>query len=381
MTKRRLLVLSAPFGLGHIKAGEALCQSYSDDFNGEARQVDLLRYVSPHFSRWIEEIYSLMAKHTPLIYRLCYAMSDRPGSPGKKNELLFGLDKYSALIDEFKPDAIISTHFFPAAIVSHMYPHFPVPNGMVVTDYVTHHYLVNRYTDLYFVGHRDMIARLKQNHVDEFRIRVTGIPVRSIFEGDLNRADMRHALGLMTGTFTLLVMGGGNALGPLADIIKTLGKLKDRIQVITVTGQNIKLFNQLKELYSEMNMRGLVLGYVDNVHEYMAASDLLISKAGGLTITEAMATGLPMIIIQPAPGQEKGNTSFLEKTGTGIHVKHVGNLNLVVGDLIKDPSKLQQMKHLIRKTYISNAAHNILLEMNKLIEDKSKTLQSVRSSA
>ena len=381
MTKRRLLVLSAPFGLGHIKAGEALCQSYSDDFNGEARHVDLLRYVSPHFSRWIEEIYSLMAKHSLLIYRLCYEMSDRPGPPGKKSELLFGLDKYSALIDEFQPDAIISTHFFPAAIVSHMYPHFPIPNGMVVTDYVTHHYLVNRHTDLYFVGHCDMIDKLKLNHVDESRIRVTGIPVRSAFESDLNRTAMRRALGLMTGTFTLLVMGGGNAFGPLADIIKTLGKLKDKIHVITVTGQNTKLFDQLKELYSEMNISGLVLGYVDNVNEYMAASDLLISKAGGLTITEAMATGLPMIIIQPAPGQEDGNTFFLEKTGAGIHVKRVGDLDLVVGDLIKDPSKLQEMKHHIRKTFRSNAAHNILLEMNKLIEVRAITIRSVPLSA
>jgi processive 1,2-diacylglycerol beta-glucosyltransferase len=370
MIKPRLLVLSASIGAGHVKAGEGLCQAYTEEFNGEALHVDFLRYASPIFSHWIEEAYYLMTKHTPSVYKLLYQMADNRFSPAKKSEVLIGLRKYRDLVREFRPDAIISTHFFPAAIVSYMYPHFSIPNGAVLTDYVSHHIWVNPNTQLFFVAHEGMLDELKQLGVDEEKIRVTGIPIRPVFTQEFNRQELQKKMGLNPGKLTLLVMSGGNAVGPLAEIMKTLEPFKENLQIFVVTGHNQKSFMQLTELFQDLGINGEVLGYVENVHEYMAAADLLISKAGGLTVTEAITIGLPMAIIQPTPGQEDGNTAFLTQAGLGVYIKTIKELESFIVDLLANPAMIEQMRQNAFKLSKRHATHSILAEINKLIEEK-----------
>lgn len=370
MTKPRLLVLSASIGAGHVKAGEGLCQAYTESFNGEARHVDFLRYASPRFSRWVEEAYYIMTKHTPSVYKLLYQMANRPHSPVKRSEILIGLKKYRDLIREFRPHAIISTHFFPAAIVSYMYPHFEVPNGVVLTDYVSHHFWVNSNTNLFFVAHEGMVDELNQLGVDKSKVRVTGIPIRPAFTQKYNRLELEKKLGLNPNIPTLLVMSGGNAIGPLVEVLKTLGRFSEKIQIIAITGRNQKSFLQLKEVFREMKIDGQVLGFVDNIHEYMAAADLLISKAGGLTVTEAITIGLPMAIIQPTPGQEVGNTAFLIQAGSGVYLKSTKELEKFVGESLENPSIIEQMRQNVLKLSRLNATGAILTEIDKLIQEK-----------
>jgi processive 1,2-diacylglycerol beta-glucosyltransferase len=366
MSKPRLLILSASIGAGHKMAGEALSQAYEDYLGGEARHIDFLRFASPRFSRWVEEAYYAVTKHTPSIYKLLYRMADRPNSTVKRSELLIGLRKYHALIRDFRPDAIISTHFYPAAIVSHMYPHFPIPNGVVLTDYISHHIWVNPNTNLYFVAHEGMADELKLLEVAPSKIKVSGIPLRPAFIQEFNQPVLRREMGLDPNLFTLMVMSGGNAIGPLVEILKALGKLKEKFQAVFITGSNQKLFLQLQEALDEMNINGQVLGYVDNVHKYMAASDLLISKAGGLTVTEALASGLPMIIIQPTPGQEDGNTMFLLKSNAGRYLKNLDGLGQLVAELIQNPSLVEQMKQNALRYSRPDSTTVILGEMDQL---------------
>jgi processive 1,2-diacylglycerol beta-glucosyltransferase len=373
MRKPRLLVLSASIGAGHVKAGEALCQTYMEHFGGEARHVDFLRYASPRFSHWVEEAYYMMTKHTPSVYKLLYQMTDRSNSPTKKSEILIGLKKYRDLIREYRPHAIISTHFFPAAIVSYLYPHFAIPNGVVLTDYVSHHIWVNPNTNLFFVAHDGMAAELIQLGVEPSKIRVTGIPIRPVFDREFNRLELQSQLGLATNRLTLLLMSGGNAIGPLVEVLKALGRLNVKFQIIAITGRNQKLYNQLKDTMVELKLDGQVLGYVDNVNEYMAVADLLISKAGGLTVTEALTMGLPMAIIQPTPGQEDGNTLFLLKAGAGVYLKSVAELEPVVGELIHNPAKIEEMKRNALHYAKVNASGAIVTEINRLIQTKWKT--------
>jgi processive 1,2-diacylglycerol beta-glucosyltransferase len=366
MSKPRLLILSASIGAGHKKAGEALSQAYEERLGGEVRHIDFFRFASPRFSRWVEEAYYVVTKHTPSIYKLLYRMADRPNSRVKRSELLIGLRKYHALIRDFRPDAIISTHFFPAAIVSHMYPHFSIPNGVVLTDYISHHIWVNPNTNLYFVAHEGMVDELKQLEVAPSKIRVSGIPIRPAFTKEFDQHELRRKMGLDPNLFTLMVMSGGNAVGPLTEILKILGKLEEQFQVVFITGANRKLFLQLQEILGEMNINGQVLGYIDNVHEYMAASDLLISKAGGLTVTEALTIGLPMVIIQPTPGQEDGNTMFLLKSNAGRYLKNVDGLGQLVAELIKNPSLIGQMKQNALQYSRPDSTAVILSEMDQL---------------
>ena len=129
--KNRLLILSASIGAGHVKAAEALAKAYNEQFGGEAVHLDFFRYASPTISRWAEQAYYIMTKHTPGVYKLLYDIEDRPNSPTKKMEVHLGTKRYKDLIKEYRPDAIISTHFLPAAVVSHMYQRFPIPRGLV----------------------------------------------------------------------------------------------------------------------------------------------------------------------------------------------------------------------------------------------------------
>jgi processive 1,2-diacylglycerol beta-glucosyltransferase len=372
MRKTRLLVLSAAIGAGHIKAGEALCQAYTGHCGGEARHVDFLRYASPRFSRWVEEAYYMMTKHTPSVYKLLYQMADRPNSPTKKSEVLIGLRKYRNLVREYRPHAIVSTHFFPAAIVSYLYPHFAIPNGVVLTDYIPHHIWVNPNTNLFFVAHEGMMEELVQLGVAPEKIRVTGIPIRPLFSQPVERQELQHKLKLNPERLTLLLMSGGNAIGPLVEVLKALGRLKDAFQIIAITGRNQKLFHQLNETMGELKLSGQVLGYVENVHEYMAVADLLISKAGGLTVTEALTMGLPMAIIQPTPGQEDGNTLFLLKAGAGVYLKNVAELEPLVGELLRNPAKINLMKQNALRFARANAAGAVVTEIDRLIEEKWK---------
>jgi processive 1,2-diacylglycerol beta-glucosyltransferase len=165
-------------------------------------------------------------------------------------------------------------------------------------------------------------------------------------------------------------MSGGNAIGPMVDILKTLGRFGEKFQIIAIAGHNQKSYLQLNEVFQEMNIKGQVLGFVDNVQEYMATADLLISKAGGLTVTEAITIGLPMAIIQPTPGQEDGNTTFLTKAGSGVYLKNIKELEKFIFELLSNPSLIEQMRHNAMKLYRPNATRSILAEIDKLIQEK-----------
>jgi processive 1,2-diacylglycerol beta-glucosyltransferase len=368
--KNRLLILSTSIGAGHAKAGEALCEAYTANHGGEAFHIDFLRYTSPTFGPWVEQMYYTITKHTPSIYKLLYKLADHPKSPVKKSEVFIGLSKYKELIEEYHPDGIIATHFFPAAVMSYLYPRYPIPNGLVITDYGVHHIYINSHIDLLFAGYEAMYGELMELGIEESRIRVTGIPVRPHFTKVLNRDAIRKKLELDPDLPFILVMSGGNAIGPLVEVLEALSRLTESFQVIAIAGHNQKLYQELQQVLANIGLRGRILGFVDNVHEYMAAADLLISKAGGLTVTEAMAVSLPMLIIRPTPGQEEGNSMFLTKAGAALHLKNTDELEPVVGELLREPSKIAAMKQNAANIAKPNATEAILTEMDRLIEQR-----------
>ncbi len=367
---KKILILSASIGAGHVSAAEALCRTYQEQFQGEARHVDFLRFVSPALSKIVEQTYYLMTKRVPSLYRFIYEKGDRPRSLSKKLDGHIGASKYVELINEFQPDAIISTHFLPAAVVSYLFPELPIPNGVILTDYVSHRLWVYQYNQMFFVAHEGMKKELKELGVEASRIRVTGIPARPFFRENLDRVEVRKKLQIPLERPLILVMSGGNAIGPLAEILEALQPLRDRIQVVTITGKNKQLQSELQPTMNKLQMPGRVLGFVDNMHEWMAAADLLISKPGGLTVTEALISGLPLLIIRPTPGQEDGNTEFLTSSGSGIYLQNVDEVKSVVGELLDNPDKLLSMREKAKSLGKPNAAENILREMEALLMGK-----------
>ena len=365
---RRLLILSASIGAGHVKAGEALCKAYTERFGGEAFHMDFFHYSTPKFSRFVEHAYYLVTKHTPSVYRLLYNIEDRPNSPVKKMEVIIGLKKYRKMIAEFNPDAIISTHFLPAAVVSHMYRRFPIPNGVILTDYVSHPMWIYPNNQRFFVAHSRMVNQLTQLGVNRSKIRDTGIPVRPCFGQPFDRKKLQEKLHINPEIPVILLMSGGNAIGPLTQIMETLGGISEEFQVVAIAGRNKQIYQELESVAKSADLNAKVLGYTDNIHEWMAVADLLISKAGGLTVTEALTIGLPMLIIRPTPGQEDGNTEFLTQAGAGMHLKSVSALGEAVSDLLRNPSRISSMRIAAKNYARPDAAFQILSEMEKLVE-------------
>jgi len=366
--KNRLLILSASIGAGHVKAAEALAKAYNEQFGGEAVHLDFFRYASPTISRWAEQAYYIMTKHTPGVYKLLYDIEDRPNSPTKKMEVHLGTKRYKDLIKEYRPDAIISTHFLPAAVVSHMYQRFPIPNGVLLTDYISHPMWLYPNNQRFFVAHAGMAEELKRFGIEEDRIRVTGIPVRPCFAQKFDRRQLRAKLKLDPELVTILLMSGGNAIGPLVEVLSALSRIDKPYQIVVITGRNRKVFRELSRVRRAVGLRGRILGYVENVHEWMAISDLLISKAGGLTVTEALNSGLPMLIIRPTPGQEVGNTEFLQQAGACLPVKNVKELIGALDGLLNNPEQLRMMKESTLRLARPNATMDILTEMEALLE-------------
>lgn len=376
----RLLVLSASIGAGHAVAAEALCRTYEEKFGGEAYHLDFLRYTHPYLSRTMEQAYYLVTKHTPSIWKLIYNMGGIQNVPIKRLEKFIGLRKYRELIDEYRPDAIISTHFLPAAIVSYLYPDLPITNGVVLTDYVSHQLWVNPYTEVYFVAHPAMKTELEALGVEEAKIRVTGIPVRPCFQNTVKSqvpvSAFRAKLHIDRHSPMILIMCGGNAIGPLAEVLEELNKISAmNFQVIVITGRNRKSYRDLKQVLYNTDLKGQVRGIVRNIDEYMASADLLISKAGGLTVTEALVTGLPILVIRPTPGQEDGNTTYITQNGAGIYLKDIRELAPTVMNLLKHPETLTAMAQNAKSISRPEANELILAEIERNITRKREALK------
>jgi processive 1,2-diacylglycerol beta-glucosyltransferase len=374
----RLLVLSASIGAGHAMAAEALCRTYEEKFGGEAYHLDFLRYTHPYLSRSVEQAYYLVTKHTPSIWKLIYNMGDIQNAPIKRLEKYIGLRKYRKLIEVYRPDAIISTHFLPAAIVSYLYPELPIPNGVVLTDYVSHRLWVNPHNQVYFVAHPAMKEELMALGVEESRIRVTGIPIRPCFQhiekSQAQCATFRSRLHVDRRLPLILIMCGGNAIGPLAEVLEELNKISaNDFQVIVIAGRNRKSYRELKQVFYNTNLKGHVRGNVRSIHEYMASADLLISKAGGLTVTEALITGLPILVIRPTPGQEDGNTAYVTQRNAGIYLKDIKELAPIVASLLKHPEQLAAMSRHALSISRPEANDLILTEIERLISRNQAT--------
>ncbi len=369
----RLLILSASIGAGHAVAAEALCRTYEEKFGGESYHLDFLRYTHPYLSRSVEQAYYLVTKHTPSVWKLIYNMGDMQNAPIKRLEKYIGLRKYRAIVEEFRPDAIISTHFLPAAIVSYLYPDLPIPNGVVLTDYISHQLWINPHNQAFFVAHSAMKDELLALGVEESRIRVTGIPVRSCFQHTVKSQGLRAKLHIDRQLPLILIMCGGNAIGPLAEILEELDKIPVKnFQVIVITGRNRKSYRELKQVLYNTNLKGQVRGNVRSIQEYMAAADLLISKAGGLTVTEALILGLPILVVRPTPGQEVGNTVYITGKGAGIYLKDIKELASTVTGLLQHPEQLAAMSQNAKRISRPDANEAILTEIEQLI-NKSKT--------
>jgi processive 1,2-diacylglycerol beta-glucosyltransferase len=260
-----------------------------------------------------------MVKTVPSLYGFLYDRVERAREAGSFRKLVSRLGAHSlhALIEELQPSCVVCTHAFPCGIMSQykrtIDPRLPVVG--VVTDYVVHPFWIYRNIDAYAVATEEMRNALRARSVPDDRIRITGIPVDPRFALASSKREALRELGLdpEERRKLVLVMAGGLGIGPLEMMLRALCRVRRPIAAAVLVGRNARREERLRAWSSGLPYPVQVRGFENNVFDYMHAADVLLTKPGGLTISEALAARLPMVLVKPLGGQEQRNTRYLVK--------------------------------------------------------------------
>lgn len=371
MTGKTILILSTSFGAGHVRAAEALRDACRElDPEGRVEIIDFLRTFNKHLSRVAEETYYALTKHTPRVYKFFYELESGPAARLKGVESRLGGGMLLRIIEEIKPDCIVSTHFLPAGVMDRLGERVQRPQGVVLTDYESHPLWLYPHADAYFIAHQGMRRELVSSGVEPSKIHVTGIPIKAEFSAGRDREALRHRLLARTDLPLVLVSSGGRGIGPLMEVLEALDQAEVPLQAAVVAGRNPVLARRLQEFSRGLRVPTQILGFVNNIHEWMSIAEVMIGKAGGLSVSEAIAAGLPMVIVQPTPGQEEGNTNYLTWQGAAIHVAELENLGPALNLLFQAPERLSDMRRAARRIARPNAARDVIQTMLRLVDER-----------
>jgi processive 1,2-diacylglycerol beta-glucosyltransferase len=359
--ERVVLFLSASVGEGHTAAAHAVCAALrEEDAQTRCEVVDSYRYASEVFHKVASNGYVGIVKILPQLYRFVYDQAERATKVSAFKKWLY---RYTAtnlrqLVGSMRPDVIVCTHAFPCGVMAEYKREFPdaPPVVGIVTDFVVHPFWIHRNIDGYAVATSAMRQVLIARGVPEARVAVTGIPVDQRFGRNIAKREVRRRLGIDPDGTTLLLMGGGLGIGPLEKSLVGLDQLQRDFQAVVVVGKNPALQRRLTEAARKLRHPVTVVGFVPNVFDYMRAADILVSKPGGLTSSESLAAGLPLVMLKPLPGQEERNTRYLEESGVGICVHTSKELVQALDRLLGDAASLEQMRTAARRLARPDAA-------------------------
>ena len=376
MTKLRVLIFSATFGAGHVRAAEAIFEAIrAKEPSAEITHLDFGEFLNKTFNTVIKSTYIELIKHTPKLWGKFYYRTSKISPHSVFQRFLNGLGRRGLLeyINSLQPDLIICTYPTVAGILAQLRlkQALDIPLVTVVTDYEIHSQWVHLGVDQYIVGCQEVCNGLESMGIEKSRIKVTGIPVSPKFEVSIDRHMIFRKFGLDKERLTLLVMGGAyGILGGAKWVSKIIAESGAPVQAIIVCGQDEKLFKSLDTIISEARNPILRLGYVRNVEELMTAADLIITKAGGLTVSEALTKRLPMVIFRPIPGQEEANAIFVEKIGAGLVADTGEELERILRTLISQPQGLTNMRLAAEKAVPGRSAERAVQHILKLVKGR-----------
>lgn len=366
--RKKVLIVYATAGIGHKKASMAVKKAY-DEMNlqdAEVTLIDALDYTNDFFKWSYLQVYLLMVNKLPTFWGLAYYLTDNPfvdlfvSALRRINNWANSRRLVNFILDT-RPDVIISTHFFASEVIADLKKKCVIHSKLVtvVTDYRLHAWWIAEGTDYYIVASEDAKKELEARKVDPSIIKAMGIPVEPVFSRQSDRNNILQSAGLRDDMFTILVIGGGFGVGPIEGIVKVIARIKRNLQIVVVCGRNEDLVKKMERLKEELRLNMKVTGFVDNVYEYMEISDVLISKSGGITVSESLAKDIPMVIISPIIGQETGNCNFLIKNKAAVKVDTLGDLACALEGLLNNPMELDSMKESIKRIRKPNAAYDV----------------------
>ncbi|MBQ9497154.1 MAG: glycosyltransferase [Selenomonadaceae bacterium] len=359
----KILILSASIGSGHTKAAEAIQLGIRNEELGiDVRVVDFMaREVST--LNWLTKKFYLAAlKFIPDLYDRIYKFADgrRVGVSARFLSSASMYLPFARLLKKFQPDVVICTHPFPEAAASlwkflHAKSAEKFLLAAVLTDYSLHEIWIYGEVDVYFVATEEMRAKLAAHSRAGQKIFATGIPIDEKFSAAQKVTDETRT--------TILIMGGGLGLGSIEETLAELNRVSLPLKILVVAGQNENLLARLRRM--NINHPTGIFGYVTDVDKLMAAADLLITKPGALTMTEAFAAGLPLILHAPIPGPEALNAAYATTHGAAIEVGDK-KISAVVEELLSEPARLIEMKINAKKLSKPRAATEIFNRIKKI---------------
>ncbi len=368
--RRRVLFLSAAVGVGHTSAAQAVRAALSAlDPEIETQTVDSYKYAASIFAKVVADGYIGMVKTVPQLYAYIYGRAERAtGVPAMRR----WVSRYTAanlrrLVDERKPDLVVCTHAFPCGVMSEYKRQFDpgLPVVGIVTDFVVHPFWIYTNIDAYAVATPEMRAALLARGVHPECVMLSGIPVDARFAQPRLPVDaLRAELGLPRDRRVALIMGGGVGIGPLDTMMRGLGEVDVPLAAAVIVGRNRGLERRVVAAAEMTDCPVRVVGFVNNVFDYMHASDVLLTKPGGLTSSEALSARIPMILVKPLPGQEERNTRFLVSRHVAIRARGKRELTAAVEDMLTSPARraavLEQVDALRRPFAAADVAGRIM---------------------
>lgn len=365
----KILILTGSLGEGHNQASKAIVESAKRNYpHIRVKVIDYMELTHPKLHIAGQYFFVQWMKHFPSVYGYLFQKTREENTliHMLKHLGTFSLHKLGTMIEEEKPSVVVST-FPPAAAGMSMLKAMgftKIPAVTVITDHTDHSYWIHSHTDHYMVGSDVVQKALQRKGILGKQISVTGIPVNPIFSQPVDRERLREHFGFRASEQVILIMGGGEGM-----IDKEItGFIKDRnypehIRFMIICGRNMKLYQSLQEEFSGL-AQVTVMGYVDRMHEFMALAELIVTKPGGLTISEALTMERPMLLFKPLPGQEQDNADYLVSIGVAQQAL-AGELQGHLLRILSNPSQLHRMRINAARSPQKNSA---LAVLNRLVD-------------
>ncbi|MDP2653859.1 MAG: glycosyltransferase [Candidatus Omnitrophota bacterium] len=347
--KRRILLLYISKVSGHRQATIAIQRALRKlDPNVEAPSINGFGYTYPFLEKVVNSAYMAVIRRAPHIWDSMY---DNPKLVKRSQFIQNFLHKAShkkiaQLFKDYQPDTVVCTQAFPCGMVAdYKISHsLDVTLVAVLTDFAPHSFWIHEGIDYYIVPAAELKDRFVKKGVPPDKIKVYGIPIRAKFAVQLDKNPIREKLGLRADLPTLLLMGGGQGLGPIKEAVTSLLRVPTDLQMIVIAGTNTELLKWLQDTARTSPKKLISYEYANNVDELMEMATLIITKPGGMTTSEALAKGLPMAIINPLPGQEMRNTDFLLNKGIAIRIDGTEDIGEEIDLLLRSPERLSAMR-------------------------------------
>jgi processive 1,2-diacylglycerol beta-glucosyltransferase len=371
----RVLILSASAGAGHIRAAQAVEKAFLQlKAAKELRNIDTLDYTNKLFQKLYSKAYIELVDKAPDVLGWLYDHFDKPWK-NQKERLAFdklNTGPFIKMIKDYQPELAVCTHFLPSEIISWLKEkkRLTTQQAIIVTDFDVHAMWLCHHYEHYFVAMEETKAHMQELGIPAEKITVSGIPIDPIFAQHKDKAEMRRKHDLDADLPAILISAGGFGVGPMEMLIESLKKLKNKVQVIAICGRNEELKKRLEttcgRLPANYPVKIFPVGYTTEMDEYMSAADLLLGKPGGLTTSEALAKGLPLVIVNPIQGQEERNSDHLLEEGAAIRCNNMPVLAYKIDNLLGDTNRLAMMRKNTRRLARPEAALDIVKKLLSL---------------